>query len=95
MRRSCRKDAVRPTGIGRRLRDEIEPVDAIELPEHVQMREPVDVREALLELRQHLQPAFRVVPCPKPFGDLLRLRVRRSSEPDGARREHAFNCIEV
>ena len=51
------------------MSDQIESIGAVELPEHEQVREAVDVVQSRLELAQQFDDAFGIVLGAKAFGN--------------------------
>jgi hypothetical protein len=68
----------------RRHAQKVAALGPIEDPEDVQMRKPVDIGEAQLELGEKVEHAFGRVLCRGPLRDLSRSGVWAPDEPDGA-----------
>ena len=81
------EDAVRPI-VARRMRHQARSLRAIEDPEHVQMREAVDVVKAALELRQDVERPLRPRVCAAALGNCGGVGKRRVDNADWREREH-------
>src|SRR6185437_3962170 len=75
-------------------------LNPVEMPEHKQVRESVDVRQTGLELAEDFDRAFDVMARAETLGNLRGFLVRTAYEPYGAGGKHAeappwehFTCV--
>lgn len=64
------------------MRRELDAIHAIEHPQDVEVREPLEVDKTRLEASLYLKDAFRAVRCAQPLGYLLRVGERRPNAAD-------------
>ena len=72
------------------MSDEVEAVGAVEGPDYVEMREPLDIEQAGFKFTQNLKRAFCIVLCAKAAGNRGRFVVRAFYESNWAKSKHCL-----
>ena len=93
-RRTGSKDTVRPV-VRRPLAEEVETLGAVKRPQNEQVREALNVREALLKLGQYVQHAVCVVLCAETFGNSAAFEIWTADKTNRLGREHRLRCLQT
>src|SRR5271167_4055515 len=92
-RRSGCKHSMRPI-VGRRCTEQFEPMGAIKLPDHDEMREALDVGEPRLKIGKDLEHTICLVSSAKTLGNLAHILVRTTHKSNRLRGKHTRQCYQ-
>src|SRR5438105_13094934 len=88
------KYTMRPI-VGWRRTQQVEPMGAVEFPNHNEMRKALDVSEARLKIGEDFEYTIGIVFSPKTFGNLTCVFVWTTHKSNRLGRKHGSNCLHL